>query len=72
MPWCDSCDRYVKPDEVTEVGAHDECGTTVDTADQGTAIGPKAPWHFKLMLTLLVLYLGWRLIEFGIWIIGGM
>ena len=54
------------------MGAHDECGATVDTADQGTVIGPKAPWHFKLMLTLLVLYLGWRLIQFGIWIIGSI
>ena len=69
MPWCDRCDRYVKPDEVTDAGAHDTCGETVDVADQATVVGPKAPWHFKLMLTLLVLYLGWRLIEFGIWIV---
>jgi hypothetical protein len=24
---------------------------------------PKAPWHFKLMMVLLVLYLGWRIVQ---------
>jgi hypothetical protein len=23
----------------------------------------KAPWHFKLLVTLLILYLGWRFVE---------
>jgi hypothetical protein len=23
----------------------------------------KAPWHFKLLMVLLVLYLGWRIID---------
>ena len=68
MPWCDSCDVYVKPEDVTETGAHDACGTTVDTADAVATVGSKAPWHFKLMLTLLILYLGWRLVQFVIWI----
>ena len=25
---------------------------------------PPVPWHFKLMLALLVAYLGWRLVQF--------
>jgi hypothetical protein len=24
--------------------------------------GEKAPWHFKLLMAMLVLYLGWRII----------
>jgi hypothetical protein len=24
--------------------------------------GEKTPWHFKLLMTMLVLYLGWRII----------
>lgn len=23
----------------------------------------KAPWHFKLLMVLLVLYLGWRIVQ---------
>ncbi|MGZ4805915.1 MAG: hypothetical protein ACXV5U_05985 [Ilumatobacteraceae bacterium] len=29
---------------------------------------PKAPWHFKLIMVLLVLYLGWRIVQLFIWI----
>ncbi|MDD9369293.1 MAG: hypothetical protein PV358_04200 [Acidimicrobiales bacterium] len=30
---------------------------------------PKAPWHFKLLLVAVVIYLGWRLIQMIGWII---
>jgi hypothetical protein len=30
----------------------------------------KAPWHFKLLVLALVLYLGWRLVDMVRWIIG--
>ena len=29
----------------------------------------KAPWHFKLLMVLLALYLGWRLIQVIGWIV---
>lgn len=29
----------------------------------------KAPWSFKLMIVLVVLYLGWRLVQGIIWLI---
>ena len=28
----------------------------------------KAPWHFKLLMLLLALYLGWRLVQLIQWI----
>jgi len=34
--------------------------------EQGSADGrddEKAPWHFKLMVVALVMYLGWRVVE---------
>ena len=31
-------------------------------AGEGNAEDVKAPWHFKLLVVLLVLYLGWRLV----------
>jgi hypothetical protein len=30
----------------------------------------KVPWHFKLMIVALALYLGWRLIQLVIWAVG--
>jgi hypothetical protein len=29
----------------------------------------KAPWSFKLMIALIVVYLGWRLIQGILWVI---
>ncbi len=31
---------------------------------------PKAPWHFKLLVAAVVVYLGWRLIQTIGWIVG--
>lgn len=28
----------------------------------------KTPWTFKLMIVLVVLYLGWRLVEILVWL----
>lgn len=30
---------------------------------------PRAPWHFKLMIAAVALYLGWRVVEAVIWLI---
>jgi hypothetical protein len=29
----------------------------------------KAPWHFKLMIVLAVIYLGWRLVQMIQWVV---
>ena len=29
----------------------------------------KAPWHFKLMLVLVVAYLGWRIVQMVMWVV---
>jgi hypothetical protein len=31
--------------------------------ESATADDTSAPWHFKLMVFLLVVYLGWRVVE---------
>lgn len=36
-------------------------------ADPGSET-PTTPWHFKLLLVALVLYLGWRLVEGIVWV----
>ena len=30
---------------------------------------PRAPWHFKLMVLAVCVYLGWRLIQLITWIV---
>lgn len=38
----------------------DQDGAAPDEIDEGV------PWHFKLMVVALVVYLGWRFAELGI------
>lgn len=70
MPWCEECSRYFAPSGVREDGACPECGRSLGPVTPSnlnlkklTTEEEKAPWHFKLLVTLLVLYLGWRFIE---------
>lgn len=70
MPWCDPCDKYLAPNAVAEDGTCPTCSAEVDVTDENVDVPVKAPWHFWLMLIALTLYLGWRLIEFVIWLIG--
>lgn len=46
-----------------------ECDSEVDAADLKEPAPTKAPWHFKLMVAALVIYLGWRLIQGVVWIL---
>ena len=44
---------------MSDDGTCPACGESVDTppADAGT---DRAPWHFKLLVASVVIYLGWR------------
>lgn len=79
MPWCEPCARYLAPSAVAEDGSCPECGGPIQmptvsgrvTAENldlkrlASADGQpeKAPWHFKLLVALLILYLGWRVVQ---------
>lgn len=68
MPWCEECAKYRTPNSVNEDGSCPTCGTTLHLPDtaEGTEIDrtdEKSPWHFKLMVGMVVLYLGWRVIQ---------
>jgi len=52
MPWCDTCEKTVEDDELTEEGECPECGEQLERR--------KVPWHFKLMIAATAVYLGWR------------
>ena len=71
MPWCDDCERYWAPSAMTPEGTCPTCGAPLDAPDhhdhdegEGEAGAPaadeKAPWHFKLLVVLLVAYLVYR------------
>jgi len=49
-------------------GTCPECGSTL-VNPAGIDAQPKAPWHFKLLVVAVVVYLGWRLVQMVGWIV---
>ena len=62
MPWCETCNRFYTPTSLNADGTCPTCGTQV-------AAPVKAPWHFKLLLASVALYLGWRAWQGVEWLI---
>ena len=46
---------------MTADGDCPSCGRHIDKA-VGLSDDEKTPWHFKLLVTALIAYLGWRII----------
>ena len=72
MPYCNDCEKYWAPSSMNEDGSCPRCGANLDEpavaaahAESG-AKDEKTPWHFKLMIAALVVYLGYRFVEIGI------
>jgi hypothetical protein len=79
MPWCEDCAKYWAPSAMREDGSCPRCGRNLDAPPKVTAENLdlrklaagedaddedyKAPWHFKLLVVLLVIYLAWRFIQ---------
>ena len=84
MPWCEDCAKYWNPAALNDDGTCPTCGRLVEAPKRQPitaknldlrrlAAGddeeiPKTPWHFKLLMVLLVLYLGWRIVQLFTWI----
>jgi hypothetical protein len=78
MPWCEPCAKYWTPAAMKDDGSCPSCGTfaqvadahgrvTADNIDLKQLAGKtdddaKAPWHFKLLVFMLLAYLGWRVV----------
>jgi hypothetical protein len=85
MPWCDDCSKFWNPSSVEADGKCPTCGRQLPAAaSSGVAAAAdphkidlkelageeKMPWHFKLLVVALVLYLGWRAFQGVEWLIG--
>jgi hypothetical protein len=71
MPWCETCSRFLNPNSLGPDGSCPSCGRVVaePKADGEEEEATKAPWHFKLLLVLVIAYLTWRTIQIIGWII---
>jgi hypothetical protein len=73
MPWCETCSRFLNPNSLHPDGSCPTCGRVVarpDDLEMVKATAPeKAPWHFKLLVVAVVIYLGWRLVQMVGWVL---
>jgi hypothetical protein len=84
MPWCDDCSKFWNPNSMPVDGTCPTCGRVLvappaAATPDGTAHKvnlkelageEKMPWHFKLLVVAIVLYLGWRAFQGVEWLIG--
>jgi len=63
MPWCDHCSAYWRAPELAEGGGCPTCGRTLDTTPA------RSPWHFKLLMVSLTIYLGYRAFQGVAWLV---
>jgi hypothetical protein len=83
VPWCAACNRFLSPSTVHPDGTCPACGHPVDaghahltqpappTAPEPDTEEPldPVPWHFKLMLSALAIYLGYRAFQGVEWVV---
>jgi len=81
MPYCDACDRNWTPTSMRADGTCPTCGQELELAKplpaaaaaavepaDGEARHAGAPWHFKVLLLVLVIYLAWRAVQGVEWV----
>ena len=65
MPWCEPCAKFYNPNSLADEGECPACGEALEVTEATKLANEdvKVPWHFWLMLTAIVVYLGWRVIQ---------
>jgi predicted RNA-binding Zn-ribbon protein involved in translation (DUF1610 family) len=83
MPWCEHCDRYLTQSTVRPDFSCPWCGRFVDPGRLATMreedrpggpredddVAPPLPWHFKLLVSAVVAYLGLRAVQGVDWVL---
>jgi len=64
VPWCEDCTQYWRVPELADGSACPTCGRVLDVTV------PKTPWHFKLLILALVVYLSYRAWQGIVWVMG--
>ncbi|MAW72542.1 MAG: hypothetical protein VYC75_11145 [Actinomycetota bacterium] len=65
MTWCDRCNREFDIGLVDDQGGCPACGQWLGDPPSGGSV----PWHFWVVVTGAVLYLGWRALEGIVWVL---
>ena len=71
MPWCETCDRFYNPNTLLPDGSCPTCGRVVAPATAADAEVDEdhgAPWHFKVLIAVTAVYLGYRLFQGLVWV----
>lgn len=81
MPWCDDCSKFWNPPDMATgqtcpscgrvlVAGGGEAGDTVPTRSGTTSLNRAkgAPWHFKLMVFGVTVYMIYRIYWFIEWL----
>jgi hypothetical protein len=76
MPWCEECARFYNPNTLRPDGTCPQ-HHLVAAPDSDPAAGAEResvktsiPWHFWLLLLAMALYLGWRVVQLVLWLVG--
>lgn len=66
MPWCEDCSKYWAPTALEADGTCPSCRRPVGEHERTAAQladDESTPWHFKLLVVMVVVYLGWRVVQ---------
>ena len=70
MPFCEDCAKFWSPNTMPVTGQCPTCGAQLASPQElKEASEYKAPWHFKVMVVLAVLYVGFRIVQMITWVI---
>ena len=72
MPWCEDCAKYLTPTSLNADGTCPTCGRPVGEIEaraESELDDERTPWHFKLLVAAVALYLGWRLVQGIGWLV---
>jgi hypothetical protein len=71
VPHCETCDRFYNPNTLNPDGTCPTCGRPVGeppVEEKLTRFGREgSPWHFKLVIGITAVYLGFRLVQGIVW-----